>query len=115
MTKEEAYKFLMNISYALGNMSIEYLTEKDGEKMREAIEILQQEPWVPVSEDSPKENETVIVSTKYGVCPEAKYTKENGWHWISESGVKNYWTELEDVEAWMPLPERYNAESEVEK
>lgn len=44
--------------------------------------------WIPVSEKLPKENETVIASTKYGVCPEAKYTKENGWHWISESGVK---------------------------
>ena len=66
--------------------------------------------WIPVSERLPKENETVIASTKYGVCPEAKYTKENGWHWVSESGVKNYWTELEDVEAWMPLPKRYKAE-----
>ena len=44
MTKEEAKKYLIDISYALGNMSIEYLTEKDGEKMREAIETLEQEP-----------------------------------------------------------------------
>lgn len=65
--------------------------------------------WIPVSEKPPKENETVIASTKYGVCPEAKYTKENGWHWVSESGVKNYWTELDYVEAWMPLPKRYVA------
>ena len=44
MTKEEAKKYLIDISYALGNMSVEYLTEKDGEKMREAIETLEQEP-----------------------------------------------------------------------
>ena len=44
MTKEEAKVFLINISYKLGNMAIEYLTEKDGEKMREAIEVLEQEP-----------------------------------------------------------------------
>jgi len=42
MTKEEAYKFLMDISYAFGNMSVEYLNEKHGEKMREAIETLKQ-------------------------------------------------------------------------
>lgn len=44
MTREEARKFLIDISYALGNMSVEYLTEKDGEKMREAIKALEQEP-----------------------------------------------------------------------
>lgn len=44
MTREEAKEFLTNISYKLGNMSVEYLSEKDGEKMREAIETLEQEP-----------------------------------------------------------------------
>lgn len=44
MTREEARSFLIDISYKLGNMSVEYLTEKDGEKMREAIKALKQEP-----------------------------------------------------------------------
>lgn len=44
MTIEEAREFLINISYKLGNMSVEYLSEKDGEKMREAISVLEQEP-----------------------------------------------------------------------
>lgn len=43
MNKEEAAKYLIDISYKLGNMSIVYLTEKDGEKMRKAIEVLKQE------------------------------------------------------------------------
>ena len=38
MKREEAKDFLIDISYKLGSMAIEYLTEKDGEKMREAIE-----------------------------------------------------------------------------
>lgn len=42
MKIEEAKEFLIDISYKLGNMSVEYLTEKDGEKMREAIEALEQ-------------------------------------------------------------------------
>lgn len=46
MTREEAKEYLINISYKLGNMSIEYLTEKDGEKMREAINTLEQEPFI---------------------------------------------------------------------
>jgi len=44
MAREEAKEYLINISYKLGSMSIEYLTEKDGEKMREAIYALEQEP-----------------------------------------------------------------------
>lgn len=44
MTSEEAKEFLTDISYKLGNMSVEYLSEKDGEKMREAIKALEQEP-----------------------------------------------------------------------
>ena len=44
MTTEEAREFLIDISYKFGNMSVEYLSEKDGEKMREAIKALEQEP-----------------------------------------------------------------------
>lgn len=70
--------------------------------------------WIPVSERLPEENKTVIASTKYGVYPEAKYTKEYGWEWAYESGA-DYWRELDEVEAWMPLPKPYKAESEVMK
>lgn len=44
MTNEEAKSFLIAISYDLGNMAVEYLSEKDGEKMREAIKALEQQP-----------------------------------------------------------------------
>lgn len=67
--------------------------------------------WTPISEGLPKEGETVIASTKYGVYPEAKYTKEYGWEWAYEAGM-DYWRKLEDVEAWMPLPKRYEPEAE---
>ena len=62
--------------------------------------------WVPVSEGTPKEGETVTASTKYAVYPEARYTKEKGWEWAYES-VTDHWVKLKDVEAWMPLPKRY--------
>ena len=62
--------------------------------------------WIPISKRLPEENKTVIVSTKYGVYPEARYTKEYGWEWAYESGA-DYWRELEDVTAWMPLPKQY--------
>ena len=40
MSKEEAVEYLTAISYKFGTTGVEYLTEKDGEKMREAIEVL---------------------------------------------------------------------------
>lgn len=43
MTKEEAKAFLIDISWELGTMAIEYRSCKDGGKMREAIEALEQE------------------------------------------------------------------------
>lgn len=65
--------------------------------------------WCPINEGLPKENETVMASTKYDVYPEAKYTKEYGWEWAYESGA-DYWRELENVTAWMPLPSPYCGE-----
>lgn len=73
---------------------------------KDAKEESKEPRWIPVSERLPEENKTVIASTKYGVYPEARYSKEDGWEWAYESGA-DYWEELEEVEAWMPLPKRY--------
>ena len=70
--------------------------------------------WIPITERLPEENKTVIASTKYGVYPEARYTKENGWAWAYESGL-DYWVKLEDVTAWMPLPKRYEPQESEEQ
>lgn len=59
MTHEEAKEFLIIISYKLGNMSIEYLTEKDGEKMREAIKALEQQ----TCEDAISREDTLMALT----------------------------------------------------
>ena len=84
-----------------------------------AIKALEQEPsrseksnkWIPVGEMLPEENETVIASTDYGVYPEARCSKEDGWEWAYEAGA-DYWVKFKGVTAWMPLPEPYKAESE---
>jgi hypothetical protein len=67
--------------------------------------------WIPVNEGLPEENKTVMASTEYGVFPEARYTKEYGWEWAYESGA-DYWRELDDVTAWMPLPKHYKPQKE---
>ena len=67
MTAKEAADYLTDISFSLGTMGIEYLTQKDGEKMREAISVLEAQElsnnstkldsgngeWIPVSERLP--------------------------------------------------------------
>lgn len=83
----------------------------DVEALDNAIRLLKHTEWILVSERLPEEEKTVMASTKYCIYPEAKYTKENGWEWAYEAGA-DYWTELEDVTAWMPLPKPYKAESE---
>lgn len=85
MTREEAIEFLTKISYALGTMAVEYLSEKDGEKMREAIKVLEQEPFI---------NKPCISK---GVCNEDKIKVLNK---IS--------AEIERVEKWLDC-EGYNA------
>ena len=81
------------------------------EWLKELKQLREQTRWIPVSERLPEENKTVIASTAFGVYPEAKYTKEDGWVWAYESGA-DYWEELDYVEAWMPLPQTYKAKSE---
>ena len=83
--------------------------EKVAEWLRDYKRLLEQTRWIPINEGLPKENKTVIASTLYGVYPEARYTKENGWEWAYESGA-DYWKELEGVEAWMRLPKPYKQE-----
>ena len=67
--------------------------------------------WTPIREGLPKEGKSVIASTFYGVYPEARYTKENGWEWAYEAGA-DYWEKLECVEAWMSLPAKYEPQEE---
>jgi hypothetical protein len=90
-----------------------------GKTIREWIKIITEQDqkfgvWIPVSEGLPEENKAVIASTKHGVYPEAKYTKEYGWEWAYEAGA-DYWRELKNVTAWMPLPKRYEPQESEDK
>jgi hypothetical protein len=90
--------------------------EYEGKTIREWVQEIAEADhvgkWIPVSEKMPEEGKTVMASTNYGIYPEARYSKKYGWEWPWEAGA-DYWTEIVDsVEAWMPLPEPYKAESE---
>ena len=115
MTREEAQEFLTKISYALGNMSVEYLTEKDGEKMREAIMVLKQPKsrWIPVTEGLPRED----ICEAPGPVWKRKVLITGYYKWLSEKEafistafareVRNNSVYDVNVIAWMPYPEIY--------
>lgn len=95
-TQQDVCKFLVNLMDVL-------------EKQMSGSE--KPNKWIPISERLPKEDKTVIASTKDFVYPQAKYTKKYGWAWAYDYG-SDYWEDLEDVTAWMPLPKPYKGESE---
>ena len=97
---------------------IQKMQELEQAEIQKAYEIGKAEKpnkWIPVSEGLPEENKTVIASTKYGVYPEVRYTKEYGWKWAYEAGA-DYWKELKvTVTAWMSLPQPYEPQESEEK
>lgn len=84
-----------------------------GDELKKLPSAKKTEHWIPVSEGLPKEGKTVIASSEYGVYPEARYTKEDGWEWAYEAGA-DYWEPLECVQAWMPLPKQYKPQESEE-
>lgn len=79
-----------------------------------AINALESQRWIPVSERLPKAGEYVgdvakyyLVQNEYGDMLVARYTHSGYWEQIYQ--LKPY---DDEIVAWMPLPESYKAESE---
>lgn len=100
MTREKAKNWL-NKLYVRADITDEYGDMVDMQPYSEAvdmaIEALEQTMWIPVSERLPEEYDLYLVYTEEQpfVCP-----FENGEFFI------------DDVVAWMPLPQPYKGESE---
>ena len=86
MTREEAVQFLTKISYALGTMAVEYLSEKDGEKMREAIKVLEQEPFI----NKPCISKGVCHEDKNKVLDKISAEIERQEKWLACAGYNAY-------------------------
>lgn len=66
--------------------------------------------WILVSEILPEKNVEVLATTESGYVTIAERLEHN--HWFIHEGSTNAHTD--DLIAWMPLPEPYKSESEVE-
>ena len=64
--------------------------------------------WIPVTERVPEKNAEVLATTEWGSITIAERYSANDY-FINE-GTTN--ADVDDIIAWMPLPEPYKAESE---
>ena len=125
MTNKEAKDYLLNVSYMIGTTAVEYMTQKDGDKIREAIKTLTvssaqpEQRWIPVSERLP-EDEYVLISKIPTKISGNKWSVAIAIRTADPRSRKIQWRDsgfgvIQDdkVLAWMPLPEPYKAESEV--
>ena len=113
MTREEAVelfnseiKNFKRLDYSPKEAVQEYI-----DAMEMAIKALEREPkWIPVSERLPEEGKDVLTQAIF---------KDDIKMCVSSRVDYNYWTGWRtryiNIVAWMPLPEPYKAESEVEK
>ena len=90
----------------------------EGKSLREWINLVNQIPkWIPVSKRLPKPGELdgdvdkyYLVQNEHGDMMVARYTHSEYWEQIFQTTPI-----ADDIVAWMPLPEEYVAESEVEE
>ena len=83
-------------------------------EVRDKVRVLpsvtpQQARWIPVSERLPEENIHVLCQFYMGGMGEC-YHAHDYWHIVGGFRIK-----IDDVLAWMPLPQPYKAESEDEE
>lgn len=64
--------------------------------------------WIPVEEGLPEEDDSVILCTKYETVKEGTYTERYGYAMRKGFFTEDYFEELCDVTAWMPLLEPYS-------
>ena len=75
---------------------------------RDGCDFFEGDPWIPVSERLPEKNVEVLATTEWGEATIAEMFSNNDW-FIHEGATS---VDIDDIIAWMPLPQPYKAESE---
>ena len=65
--------------------------------------------WIPVSERLPEFRKEVLTCSNGGFIEIQSLEDSYDGYWENQKGD---WTDLEEIIAWMPLPQPYQAESE---
>lgn len=115
MTNKEAQIIIGNIPIKPEVLDDCYdVTEYQAAKTK-AIKALEQTRWIPCSERLPEENGQYLITVKYK--PEADYENIYAEHGEWTDGQWDMFCfghcgEVEDIIAWMPLPEPYKEDDE---
>ena len=126
MTRDEAKKFLTNLSWSVGTTAMEYWGDETGRKIREAVKAFEPEPklcrawtdddgkehfelinewrWIPVTERLPEEDGRYLCAYKNdaygdGICIDFGLYEDGEWY-------------VSGAIAWMPLPKPYEEGAE---
>ena len=101
--REEA----MKLYWTLKRYEDTGLTPEEVEQLKESRR------WTPVEEKLPKEDDSVILCTKYGTVKEGTYTERYGYAMRKGFFTEDCFEELCDVTAWMPLPRPYRTNQDL--
>jgi hypothetical protein len=87
-----------------------YMLSHGGDRQAKALiiainKIEQEYEWIPVNERLPKDGQLVIVSYPYDVADLSRKRVMTAWY------NTNYGFTCGIIDAWMPLPQPYKAES----
>ena len=129
MTREEALsKAIMTLIYFQEHFCKSKEAVDNTQAVIDALEQIEQEPkWVPVSERLPEERKKCLVTFKGGyvgiMCYASDLYGVDEYDFCDEKGMAgwfDYDRELghysrDDVIAWLPLPQPYKAENEVQE
>ena len=103
---EEQWDMIADVDFDYTN-EITFHT-KYGKEVKFVKASAQPEPqWIPCSEKLPKEGQMVLITDNGEI--DFGMREDGEWLWLCESGT-DYWAEIGNVDAWMPLPEPYKGE-----
>ena len=115
MKNETARREIESLDYYLQNHTNDY-SEESHTAMMMAIDALSnsEKPnkWIPVSERLPEFRKEVLTCSNGGFIEIQSLEDSYDGYWENQKGD---WTDLEEITAWMPLPEPYREERSGEE
>lgn len=102
---EKSYEEAIKLVKEVTGMSLDW-DDAHYEALQMAIKALEKEPkWIPCSERLPEKNVEVLATTEWSAVTIAEMYSANDW--FIHEGTTN--AEIDEIVAWMPLPEPYKA------
>ncbi len=110
VARSEALDILDDFEEDIENGKFKTAYAKARERMCELSSVTPQQPqWIPVSERLPEEHKEVLTCGLGGYIEIQSFEDSYGGYWENQKGD---WSDLDEITAWMPLPEPYKESEE---